>query len=70
MSRSRTISAMWRMSSGGIKPPVGFCGELSTSIFVFVDRRLRSVSRSKEKPRSSTSGMGTGTPPEKRIIDS
>ena len=34
------MSAIARMSSGGITPPVGFCGELRTSIFVSVDQAV------------------------------
>ena len=58
-SRSRNISAICFRSAAGIVPPVGFCGEFSTTILVFGLRRLRKRSRSKEKPRDSSSGMGT-----------
>ena len=51
-------------------PPVGFAGELRMTIFVFGDSFCWKVSRSKEKPRLSTSGTGTGVAPRKLIIDS
>ena len=52
----------------GITPPVGFCGELSTTILVRSVSRCANRSRSKEKPRLSSSGMGTGVAPQKRIM--
>ncbi len=57
-------------SSFGITPPVGFAGELRTIIFVRGDSFASKVSRSNEKPRLSTSGIGTGVAPRKLITDS
>jgi hypothetical protein len=51
-------------------PPVGLAGELRTTILVRSVSFSRNVSRSKEKPRLSTSGIGTGVAPRKLIIDS
>jgi hypothetical protein len=51
-------------------PPVGLAGELSTTIFVRSDSFRSNSSRSNEKPRLSTSGIGTGVAPRKLIIDS
>ena len=58
------------MSSGASTPPVGFSGELMMSSFVFFETRRSSSPRSKPKPVSSTSGIGTGTPPTKLTTDS
>ena len=59
------MSAIAFRSSRGITPPVGFCGELSTTILVRSLRRSRNRFRSKEKPRLSSSGIGTGVAPQK-----
>jgi hypothetical protein len=64
------MSAIARMSSSGITPPVGFCGEFSTNILVRSLGLSRSRFRSNEKPRLSTSGMATGVAPSIRIVDS
>jgi hypothetical protein len=45
-------------------------GELSTTIFVRDDNFDSNTSRSKEKPRLSTRGIGTGVAPRKLITDS
>ncbi len=51
-------------------PPVGFAGEFRiTSCVRGVSRSARS-SAVNAKPRSSTSGSGTGVAPAKRITDS
>jgi hypothetical protein len=44
-------------------PPVGLAGELRTISFVRGDSFCWKVSRSNEKPRLSTSGIGTGVAP-------
>ena len=69
-SRPRSSSAITARSSRGITPPVGFCGELITTILVRGVSRAAKRSTSKEKPRLSSSGMGTGVAPLKRIMDS
>ena len=57
-------------SAFGITPPVGLPGEFRITSFVFGDRLFSKVSRSNEKPRSSTSGIGTRTAPRKSTSDS
>ncbi len=54
----------------GITPPVGLLGELITIKRVRSLTRARKTSRSNEKPFSSLSGIGTGTPPATLIIAS
>ncbi len=61
------IRSIWARSS---TPPVGFSGELMMMSGSAATRRRSNSAMSKPKPVSSRSGMGTGTPPTKRITDS
>ena len=70
MPRSAAMAAMRSICARSRTPPVGFSGELMMMSFVRGDTRRSSSAMSKPKPVSSRSGMGTGTPPTKRITDS
>ena len=58
------------LARGRARRRSGSRGELMMMSFVLGDTRCSNSARSKPKPLSSRSGIGTGTPPTKLITDS